>query len=53
MGTTAVDGLLFDLDDTTLANKSTFIRVQQDFHDHHLRTTAFVTRDELATIMAR
>ena len=28
MGTTAVDGLLFDLDDTTLGSESTFIRVQ-------------------------
>ena len=28
-GTTALDGSRFDLDDTTLANKSTFIRVQR------------------------
>ena len=29
LGTTAVDGLLFDLDNTTLNSESTFIRVQR------------------------
>ena len=51
-GTTALDGSRFDLDDTTLANKSTFIRVQRTFHHQHLRTTASVPRHEPATIMA-
>ncbi len=53
MGTTAVYGLLFDLDNTLLDREATFIRVAEDFYDEHLGATASMTRDDAVTMMVR
>ena len=53
MGTSAVDGLVFDLDNTLLDREATFIRVAKNFYDDHLHTAASVTRDDTVTMMVR
>ena len=53
MGTSAVDGLVFDLDNTLLDREATFIRVAKNFYDDHLRTAASVTRDDAVNMMVR
>ena len=53
MGTTAVDGLVFDLDNTLLDRETVFERVAEDFYDEHLRAAASVRRDEAVAMMVR
>ena len=53
MGTSAVHGLVFDLDNTLLDREATFMRVAKNFYDDHLRTAASVTRDDAVTMMVR
>ena len=53
MGTTAVDGLVFDLDNTLFDREAAFIRVAEEFYDEQLRDTASMTRDDAVAMMVR
>ena len=53
MGTTAVDGLIFDLDNTLLDREATFLRVAHVFYEEHLRTAGSVTREAAVASMVR
>ena len=53
MGSSAVDGLLFDLDNTLLDRQTAFAGVAGSFYDEHLRASASVTREEAVAMMAR
>ena len=53
MVSAAVDGLVFDLDNTLHAREATFRRVAEDFYDEHLLTTDTVTREEAVAMMIR
>ena len=53
MGTTAVDGLVFDLDNTLFDRQAAFIRVAEEFYDEQLRATASMTRDDAVAMMVR
>ena len=46
MVSAAVDGLVFDLDNTLHDREATFRRVAEDFFDEYLLTTGTVTREE-------
>ena len=49
----AIDGLVFDLDNTLLDRQSVFARVAESFYDEHLQTIASVAREEAVAMMAR
>ena len=49
----AVDGLVFDLDDTLFDFRGTFAGVVGDFYEQHLRTTTSVTRADAVAMMIR
>ena len=51
MGTTAVDGLVFDLDNNLFDRQAAFIRVAEEFYDEQLRATASMTRDDAVAMM--
>ena len=51
MSETAIEGLLFDLDNTLLDRESTFLRVAHRFYDVHLKADASVTRAEAVAKM--
>ena len=53
MVSAAVDGLVFDLDNTLHDREATFRRVAEDFYDEHLLTTDTVTREEAVAMMIR
>ena len=53
MVSAAVDGLVFDLDNTLHDREATFRRVAEDFYDEHLFTTDTVTREEAVAMMIR
>ena len=50
---TAVDGLVFDLDNTLLDRYSAFVGVAESFYEEHLRPTTPVDRDEAIAMMVR
>ena len=45
MGSSAIDGVLFDLDNTLLDRQSAFSRVAEDFYEERLRHTVDIARD--------
>ena len=51
MGKTAVDGILFDLDNTLLDRESVFLRVAENFYDEHLANTADIARAEAVAML--
>ena len=52
MSVSAVDGLVFDLDNTLLDRQAVFARVAESFYDEHLQTIASVAREEAVAMMA-
>ena len=50
---TAVDGLIFDLDNTLLDRYGAFRRVAESFHEQHLGPAALAERDEAVAMMVR
>ena len=49
----AVDGLVFDLDNTLLDRYSAFVGVAESFYEEHLRSTTSVERSEAVAKMVR
>ena len=49
----AVNGLVFDLDNTLLDRQTVFVKVAESFYDEHLLTTASATREEAVAMMVR
>ena len=50
---TAVDGLVFDLDNTLLDRYSAFVGVAESFYEEHLRPLTLVEREEAVAKMVR
>ena len=50
---TAVDGLIFDLDNTLLDRHGAFRRVAESFYEQYLRPAALAERDEAVEMMVR
>ena len=50
---TAVDGLVLDLDNTLLDRYGAFLGVAGSFYDEHLRTAVLAERDEAVATMVR
>lgn len=48
---TAVDGLIFDLDNTLLDRQAVFLRFATDFYEEHIRATISSTRDDVVAKM--
>ena len=51
MGKTAIEGMLFDLDNTLLDRESVFLRVAENFYDEHLANTADIARGEAVAML--
>ena len=51
MGKTAIEGILFDLDNTLLDRESVFLRVAENFYDEYLANTADIARAEAVAML--